>query len=446
MNTPTTLGASDADFTVDVDENGIYRKVAMRIVPLLFLCYIVAFMDRVNVGFAKLQMQGDLGFSDAVYGFGAGIFFVGYFLFEVPSNLVMHKVVGARKWIARIMISWGLISAAAAMVHSAGAFYALRFLLGVAEAGFFPGVLLYITYWFPVRRHGRVMSLFATSVPIAGVIGGPLSGWILHSMTGVSGMQGWQWLFILEGLPAVLIGFVVLARLDSHVADARWLSAPERAFLQRQLDKEATEKHGQSVRDAVRNPYVWLLAAVNFGVAMGVYGISFWLPTILHNSAFKDLFVVGIVSAVPWLVATVAMVCVGRSADRRGERRWHTAAPALIGAIGLALSVVLASSPYVAILMLTIATAGVVAAFPQVFRIPAKLWGGSAAATSLAIVGSVGNLSGFVGPYMIGLLKMKTGSTGAGIFGVVAVLLVAVALVLSLRPSLVNDRARDRAV
>lgn len=446
MNTPTTLSAGETGFAVDVEEDSIYRKITMRIVPLLFLCYMVAFMDRVNVGFAKLQMQSDLGFSDAVYGFGAGIFFVGYFLFEVPGNLLLHKVVGARKWIARIMISWGLISAATSMVHSPGAFYALRFLLGVAEAGFFPGVLLYITYWFPVRRHGRVMSLFATSVPIAGVIGGPLSGWILHSMTGVSGMQGWQWLFILEGLPSVLLGLVVLARLDSHIADARWLSASERAFLQRQLDAETTAKQGKSVREAFGNPYVWLLAAVNFGVAMGVYGISFWLPTILRNIAFKDLFTVGIVSAIPWLVATIAMIWVGRSADRRGERRWHTAAPSLIGAIALALSVMLANSPYVAILMLTIATAGVVAAFPQLFRIPAKLWGGSAAATSLAIVGSVGNLSGFVGPYMIGLLKVQTGSTGAGIYGVVAVVLVAVALVLSLRPSLVNDQAGERTV
>ncbi|WP_454875083.1 MFS transporter [Paraburkholderia xenovorans] len=443
MDTGASVAASDAVLAGAARSENVYRKVTLRIVPLLFLCYILAFMDRVNVGFAKLQMANDLGFSDAVYGFGAGIFFVGYFLFEVPGNILLHNVVGARRWIARIMISWGVISAAMAVVRTQEMFYLLRFLLGVAEAGFFPGVLLYITYWFPVRRHGRVMSLFATSVPIAGVIGGPLSGWILRSMSGVSGLQGWQWLFILEGLPSVLLGIVVLMRLDNKITDANWLSAEEKAVLKAQIDAEQVEKHGHSIGEAFRNRHVWQLAAVNFGVAMGVYGISFWLPTILHSSGLHDLVFVGFVSAVPWLVAVLAMVLVGRSADRRGERRWHTAAPALIGAVALAASVVFAAQAYVAIAMLTVATAGVVAAFPQLFRIPAKLFGGAAAATSLAIVGSVGNLSGFVGPYMIGLLKTQTGSTGAGMYGVVAVVLIAVVLVLRLRPSMVNDARKS---
>lgn len=417
----------------------IYRKVTRRLIPLLFLCYIVAFMDRVNIGFAKLEMLNDLGFSNAVYGLGAGIFFLGYFIFEVPSNLLLHKVFGARKWIARIMISWGIISAAMAMVKSVEAFYILRFLLGVAEAGFFPGVILYFTYWYPADRHGRIMSLFAVSVPIAGVVGGPISGWILHSMNGTAGLQGWQWLFILEGVPSVLIGIVVLMRLDGHIKDAKWLNADERNYLQGRLDTDVATKSGHSIMDAVRNPYVWMLALVNFSVALGVYGIAFWLPSILHNSAFHDFRVLGVVTMIPWLAAAVAMVWVGRRADRKGERRWAVAGPAIVGAIGLALSVVFATQAYVAVLMLTIATAGVVAAFPQVFRVAARLWDDSAAAVSLALVGSIGNLSGFVAPYMIGLVKTYTGTTSAAIYAIVVIILIGAGLVLSLKARVVND-------
>lgn len=417
----------------------IYRKVTRRLIPLLFLCYIVAFMDRVNIGFAKLEMLNDLGFSNAVYGLGAGIFFIGYFIFEVPSNLLLHKVFGARKWIARIMISWGLIAAAMAMVKSVEVFYILRFLLGVAEAGFFPGVILYFTYWYPADRHGRIMSLFAVSVPIAGVVGGPISGWILHGMNGTGGLQGWQWLFILEGLPSVLIGIVVLMRLDDHIADAKWLNQDERNYLQKRLDTDVATKSGHSIMDAVRNPYVWMLALVNFSVALGVYGIAFWLPSILHNSVFHDFRALGVVTMIPWLAAAVAMVWVGRCADRKGERRWAVAGPAIVGAIGLALSVVFATQAYVAVLMLTIATAGIVAAFPQVFRVAAKLWDGSAAAVSLALVGSIGNLSGFVAPYMIGLVKTYTGSTSAGIYAIVIIILIGSGLVLSLKAKAVND-------
>ena len=443
MKTGAELAAPDAGLGEMGLSMGVYRKVMLRIIPLLFLCYIVAFMDRVNVGFAKLQMLGDLGFSDAVYGLGAGIFFVGYFLFEVPSNLLLHNVVGARRWIARIMISWGIISAAMAWVTTPGWFYFLRFMLGVAEAGFFPGVLLYLTYWFPARHHGKAISTFSTSVPIAGVIGGPISGWILHAMGGVGGLRNWQWLFVLEGLPSILLGIVVLICLDSKISDAKWLSENEKSYLNAQIEAERPAKMGHSVREAFANPYVWLLAFVNFGVAMGVYGISFWLPTILRSSGIQDVLLIGLVSALPWLAAVVVMVLAGRNADRTGERRWHTALPALIGAIALAGSIVFSNKPIVAIVMLTIATAGVVTAFPQLFRIPTKLFGGAAVATGLGIVGSVGNLSGFAGPYMIGVLKVQTGSTDAGMYGVIAVLLIAVFLVLQLKPSMVNDGPLD---
>ena len=289
-------------------------------IPLLFVSYVVAYLDRVNVGFAKLGMASDLGFSDAVYGLGAGMFFVGYFLFEVPSNVILHRV-GARIWIARIMIGWGLVSALTMFVTTAPAFYLMRFVLGIAEAGFFPGIILYLTYWFPRSRRAGMTATFMTAVAVAGVIGGPVSGWIMGNLTGVAGLAGWQWLFLLEGLPSAVVGVVVWLYLDNGPETARWLSEPERALLilRREEDeraKEADGGHRTTIMGALTDVRVWILAVVYFGLALGVYGISFWLPQIIKETITTDNVRIGFISAIPWLVAGVVMTWNGRRSDR----------------------------------------------------------------------------------------------------------------------------------
>ena len=298
----------------------VYRKVSWRLIPLLFICYIAAYLDRVNIGFAKLQMQGALQFSEAVYGLGAGIFFIGYFVLEVPSNVLLHRL-GARKWIARIMISWGILSAAMVYVTSPLSFYVIRFLLGAAEAGFFPGIILYLTYWYPAERRGRATSLFMAAVACAGIFGGPLSGWILKGMNGVHGLAGWQWLFVLEGAPSVLLGILVLFGLQDRVQEAKWLSAEERALIARDIAAEETTRAPGSAWAVFANPRVWLLALVYFCFVSGLYGVSFWLPTIIKALGVADPLDVGLLSAIPWSFGVVAMYLMARSADRTGGRR-----------------------------------------------------------------------------------------------------------------------------
>ncbi|MBN3858580.1 MFS transporter [Paraburkholderia sp. Ac-20340] len=416
-----------------------YAKAAWRIVPLLFVCYVVSYLDRVNVGFAKLQMLSDLKFSESVYGLGAGIFFLGYFIFEVPSNLILHRV-GARKWIARIMITWGVISAAMSFVTTPGAFYVMRLLLGIAEAGFFPGIILYLTYWFPDERRGAITALFMTGIPIAGVVGGPLSGWILQSMSGARGLAGWQWLFVLEGIPSVVIGFLVLALLDDRIADARWLTADEKALLQERIsgDSSDTGKH-ESALHAFRSGRVWLLALIYFCLIMGLYGVSFWLPSIIKSLGIDSSSSVGLIYAIPYATGTVAMILVGRSADARRERRWHIAVPCLLGAAGLIASVVFGSSAVAAIASLCLATMGILSAIPLFWSCPTAFLGGAAAAGGLALINSLGNLAGFVSPYMVGFIKDVTRSTDIGMYALAAFLCAAAILVVTGLPArLVN--------
>jgi len=315
-------------------EERAYRRVTLRLIPFLFLCYVVAYLDRVNVGFAKLQMLQDLGMSETAYGLGAGIFFIGYFLFEVPSNLILHRT-GARVWISRIMITWGLLSAATMFVTSVNTFYGVRFLLGIAEAGFFPGIILYLTQWYPASRRARILALFMTAVAISGVIGGPVSGWILTSMAGVNGWAGWQWLFLLEGLPSLLMGVAVYFYLDDSIAHAQWLPADERSLLVANLQVEANGEEHASALATLRNPRVVLLAALYFCLVMGLYGIAFWLPQLIRTMGVEDAGRIGLLSAIPYGVAAVVMVLVGRSSDARGERRWHLVGGALAGVTGL---------------------------------------------------------------------------------------------------------------
>ncbi|RZM01516.1 MAG: MFS transporter [Variovorax sp.] len=414
--------------------DAVYRKVSWRLIPLLFLCYIVAYLDRVNVGFAKLQMQDALQFSEAVYGLGAGIFFIGYFLFEVPSNVILHKV-GARRWIARIMMTWGLLSAGTMFVNSPTSFYVIRFFLGAAEAGFFPGIILYLTYWYPAARRGKATSLFLAAIPFAGILGGPISGWILQSMAGVNGWQGWQWLFLLQGLPTVALGLVVWRYLDDRVREAKWLTVDERELIARDIAAEATGKAEPKIWSVLTNPRVWLLALVYFAFTSGLYGISFWLPSIIKAIGVKGALDIGLLSAIPWSFGVIAMYLSARSADRRLEHRWHSAIAAVVGALGLVLSVAMHGNTTWAMVGLTIATMGIMSTLPVFWGMPTAFLGGAAAAAGIAFINSFGNLSGFAAPFMIGVIKDATKSTDAGLHMLAGLLVLGAVLVLCTRPA-----------
>ncbi|MEZ2353166.1 MFS transporter [Caballeronia sp. RCC_10] len=418
-------------------EDRTYAKVTWRLIPFLFLCYVFAYLDRVNVGFAKLQMLADLKFSETVYGLGAGIFFIGYFIFEVPSNIALHRF-GARKWIARIMLSWGVLSGMMIFVKTPAAFYALRFFLGVAEAGFFPGIILYLTYWYPSSRRAKITALFMTGIPIAGVIGGPLSGWILNNFGGVGGMAGWRWLFLLEALPSIIGGFVVLMYLDDKISSAKWLSADEKTLLEKGLANESEHIEVHSASGAFTNRRVWVLCLCYFGIIMGLYGIGFWLPTLIKASGVSDALNVGLLTMIPYGAAAVAMVLLGRSSDRSKERRWHVALPAIVGAVGLVASTLVPHNVALAVASLTVATIGILGALCQFWAIPPAFLGGVAAAAGIALINSVGNLAGFVSPYLVGWIKDMTHSTDVGLYCVAGSLIVAAAVVLTMPKKVAN--------
>ncbi|NTV98096.1 MAG: MFS transporter [Chlorobiaceae bacterium] len=394
-------------------EKAAFGKAAWRLVPFLFFCYILAYLDRVNVGFAKLQMCSDLGFSETVYGSGAGIFFIGYLLFEVPSNIILSKI-GARIWIARIMVTWGIIACLQLFVSSEPLFYLLRFLLGIAEAGFFPGIILYLTLWFPSRYRARMVAWFMTAVAVAGVLGGPVSGSILGSMHTVGGLRGWQWLFLLEGAPSILIGIWVYFFLDEGPAGASWLSEDEKEMIIGSLAREEEEKKnradtGHTLGDALSNPAVWLLSAVYFSIVMGLYGISFWLPQIIKETITTDTAAIGWISAVPWLVSAIAMVLNGMHSDRSGERRWHIAAACIAGGAAFALSAMPAFNGWYGVAVLSIATAGIMSALSCFWSLPPAILSGTAAAAGIALVNSFGNLAGYVSPEIAGRIRDATG-------------------------------------
>ncbi|MDQ0144092.1 MFS transporter [Cupriavidus necator] len=432
--TAVNPGVNDAAF-----EDAIYRKVSWRLVPFLLLCYVVAYLDRVNVGFAKLQMLNALQFSETVYGLGAGIFFIGYFLFEVPSNVILHKV-GARIWIARIMITWGAISAAMMFVTTPTMFYVLRFLLGIAEAGFFPGIILYLTYWYPANRRGRTTTFFMTAIALSGVIGGPLSGWIMQSFDGHNGWLGWQWMFLLEGIPSILVGLWVLAYLDDRITHAKWLSAEEKALLERNIASENAHKEDPPIRTVLSSPRVWLMSAIYFCFVMGLYGVSFWLPTIIKQTGVKGALDIGLLTAIPYGCAVIGMVVVAYSADRSGERRWHIALPALAGALGLLLSVQWHSDTTLAMVALTLATIGILTTLPLFWSLPTAFLAGTGAAAGIALINSLGNLAGFLSPYAVGWLKDLTHSTDSGMYLLAACLVVGAALTLSVPKRLVSRK------
>jgi len=412
-------------------EKTIYAKLTRRLLPLLFAGYIVAYLDRVNVGFAKLQMASELHLSDTVFGLGSGIFFIGYFLFEIPSNLILHRI-GARIWIARIMITWALLSAAMIFVSSPTSFYVTRFLLGAAEAGFFPGIVLYLTYWYPARQRAAVMALFMAAVPLSGVIGGPLSGAIMQTLPGTLGLAGWQWMFVGEAVPSLLVGVLMILFLQDRVAQARWLSESEKTWLAVRIAEEEDAKPQPQLRALFAQPRLWLMALIYFCLVMGLYGVGFWLPTLIKASGIKDTLEIGLLSAIPYIVATVVMIPVARSADRSGERRWHVAIPAFAGALGLVLSTIYASTPLPALAALTLATAGIITSLPLFWSLPTAVLGGVAAAAGIAFINSLGNLAGFVSPYLVGWLKDATQSTTGGMLALALSLLMGGLLTLSL--------------
>ena len=407
-------------------------KARRRLIPFLFLLYIVAYLDRVNVGFAALQMNEALGLSAQTYALGAGIFFVSYVAFEIPSNVVLARV-GARLWIARIMITWGIVSAAMMFVRGATGFFVMRFLLGAAEAGFFPGIIFYLTRWFPERERARTVAAFMTAVLAAGIVGGPVSGALL-TLHGAYGLAGWQWLFLLEGLPAVVLGVVVLGALTERPEDAAWLSTRERTALVRCLAVESSA-HGDQTRTlaaALGNGRVWLLALVYFTLPVALYAMSFWLPQILKIASGGSDFEVGVLSAIPYLCGAIGMVATGRHSDRTGERRWHVAIAAAVGGAAFAASAFV-STLAPSLVLLSLAMLGLASMFGPFWTLATGVVRGVGAAAGIALINSVGNIGGFVGPYLLGYVRDTTGSFAAGLISVGIILPLGGALVLLAR-------------
>ncbi|CAM3994700.1 MFS transporter [Bordetella muralis] len=419
-------------------DDALYRKVAFRLLPFLMLCYIAAFLDRVNVGFAKLQMLDELGFSEVVYGLGAGIFFIGYFLFEVPSNLLMHRI-GAKKTLARIMILWGIISGAMALTQTPTQFYILRFLLGAAEAGFYPAIILYLTYWFPSRRRGQIVAIFMTAVPFAGIIGGPLSGYIMEAFHNVHSLSGWQWMFLIEAIPSVVLGISVVYYLDDRIDDAKWLSASDKARMNANLDVDRSAKvEHVSLWTLLKDKRVIHMALICYCTVSSLSGLAFWIPSVIKSTGVDSLLSVGLLTAVPNICAVISMVLVCRHSDLSRERRWHMIVPFLIGGTGLVLSTMYSHNPPFAVLMLSVAAAGCMVCSPLFWSLPTAFLKGRSAAAGIAGINSFAGLAAFVSPYVIGWIKNATGSTDYGMYFLSAFTVLGAILVYLVPKDLVN--------
>ena len=450
MNDSISSTADSADFA-----KATFDKVAGRLVPFLFVCYIVAFLDRVNVGFAKLQMANDLMFTDAIYGFGAGIFFIGYFIFEVPSNIILEKV-GARMWIARIMITWGIISSAfmftddiywgaiATWFNCTDAeftFYVLRFLLGACEAGFFPGIILYLTYWVPGSRRTKVIALFMTAIAISNVIGAPVSGAIMQYMQGMGGLRGWEWLFLLEGIPSVVVGFLVFVFLPDGPRQAEWLDEREKNFIIQQVQEDDAGKQelgkGHSLRDAFSDYRVWFLSLVYFSGVICFYAINFWMPTIIQELGIdkKDFLKVGLLSMIPWGISAVVMVIWGAHSDKTGERRWHVACSLLLAVSGLIGLAFVGHAPIPSMIALTLVASGTLSFVATFWSLPTAFLSGTAAAAGIAFVNSVGNLGGHFGPDLIGRIRTMSGGASESAFLALAAIAVVGAVITIALPN-----------
>jgi MFS family permease len=448
MDTLSSPLPTQSDTAIISAEDRTYRKVILRILPVLLLCYMAAYLDRVNIGFAKLDMLNDLQFSNTVYALGASIFFWGYFLFEVPSNLLMHRF-GARFWIARIMWSWALVSVAVAFtvplakffhLESSTMFYVLRFLLGICEAGFFPGVILYLNYWFPTHRQSRVMSGFLMAMPISLTLGGVLSGWLMNSMQGVHGMAGWQWMLIIEGIPSLIMGAVVLCCLVDNIDSAKWLSASEKVMLKANLQTDNTGK-ASSLREVFLNPRVWLLVLILLTFNTGFYGLAFWMPSIIKSAGISNSLHIGLLTAIPYTVAVIAMTLNARHSNRTGERRMHAAIPAFIGGVGLILSAYFAANLTLSVLFLSVAASGILSLMPIFWTLPGTVLSGVAAAAGIGMINAIGNLSGFTGSMITAVAENLTGNINNGTYVLAVCLLVSGGLILTIPKSMLGKSA-----
>ncbi len=417
----------------DAGVEALYSKVSWRLMPLLIVCYIIAFLDRINIGYAQLQMKQTLAFSDAVYGLGAGIFFIGYFLFEVPSNLMLERI-GVRKTLLRIMCCWGVVATAMMFVTTPILFYVLRFLLGAFEAGFFPGIILYLTFWYPPARRGQMIALFMAATTVASVIAGPLCGGILKFMDGVNGWHGWQWLFVVQGLPASVLGIVAYFYLQDKVEDAHWLSAAEKKTLRDQLEHDQGLVEGTAHRSfwqLLRDPKVYLLSLVYFLLLGATYTMIFWLPTLIKGWGVSDLLRVGLYAAIPNLVGVFGMVWIGRSSDRQKERRWHFVACVLIAAVGLGLTTATQGNLVASLAALSLAVIGIASATPLFFTITSEYLPKEVAAGGIALISSLGNLGAAVSPAVTGAINTATGSPVYSMYLVMALYVGAGLLLLA---------------
>jgi MFS transporter, ACS family, tartrate transporter len=419
-----------------VDGDKLYAKIAWRIIPFLFILYIVAFLDRANVGYAALDFTKDLKFKDTAYGFGAGVFFIGYFLFEVPSNLILDRV-GARVWITRIMISWGIVSSSFMFMWDETSFYVLRFLLGVTEAGFFPGMILYLSYWFPVRLRARMVSRFMAAIPVSYIIGAPISGLILAQMGGVGGMAGWKWLFLIEGLPAVILGVVVWFCLTDRPVKAAWLTPAEREWLEADLEADrarVADGGRKDIAGAFTDYRVYWLVGLYLTNVIANYGLGLWVPQIIKASAAgMSSLTASLLTMIPWIFTGIVMMTNGWHSDRTNERRWHIAIPHLIAACALLSALAFLDNPVMLIICLSVTLAGVNSALGPFWALPASFLTGAAAAGGIAVINSIGNLGGYVGPDTVGRLKEHYGYSG-GFITIACSLIVGAILVLLFKP------------
>ncbi|KFE52765.1 MFS transporter [Pseudomonas syringae] len=417
----------------------MYRKITWKLIPFLCFCYLAAYLDRINIGFAKLQMLDQLHFSETAFGLGAGLFFVGYILFEVPSNLVLERV-GARLWIARIMITWGLLSACTMLVSTPMQFYLVRFFLGVAEAGFLPGVLFYLTTWFPTYRRGRIIALFMIGLPLSSVVGGPLSGWIMSHFDQSAGLRGWQWLFLLEAVPSVLLGILAFWALPNNHKEARWMSAAESALLEQELqqDEAGGRSSKQSFRDGFFDVKVWMLGGIDFSILLSAYAMGFWMPTFIRNAGVVDTFHIGVLTALPSIAALLGMLLIGASSDRHRERRWHIIVPFLVGSAAMAASTFFIHDVVATVTLFAIASAAIIGAVPVFFSLPATFLKGRAAATGFALACSLANIAGLVSNSLMGVAIDVTGSSAGAMWFFAGCLILSCFLVIALPAKLVN--------
>lgn len=411
-----------------------YNKIAWNILPLLLVGYTMASLDRVNVAFAKLQMGEALGLTAAMYGFGAGVFFIGYCLVEIPSNMILHRV-GARLWLARIMIVWGVLSATTALVQTPNQFYAVRFILGVAEAGFYPGALLFMTYWFPQNLRAQAISVMVLGSSLSSIIGSPLSGAIMGFMDGTFGLSGWQWVFVVEGLPASILGVMVFVLLRNGPAEARWLSDDQKAMVLADLAAEKQQQSdagiGHRFADAFRNPNIWCIVLANFCNLSTLYGIQFWLPTIIQKVSKTTVFNTGLIAASLAIIPCIVLIVNARHSDKTRERRWHATFGFLASATGLCLAGAFSDNSYLALSGLVLAHCGFVVASATIFSLPGTFVMGAAAAAGFALITTLGNFAGYSTPFLFGVLNDATGSFSAGFYGMGCISLIGAIAILS---------------